>query len=350
MKKFRIAVAGCGSMAGTWVKYALSRNDAEIVALVDIKEENAKKMAKDYRLACNIYNEIGTAIKETSANLVFDVTVPESHRNIVITSLALGCDVLGEKPMAATVEEAVEMVKAAEVSGKMYAVMQNRRYNKKIRAFRDIVASGVIGQPGFICADFFIGPHFGGFREIMESPLLLDMAIHTFDEARFITGQDPVSVYCHEFNPSGSWYKGNAAAICIFEFTDGSVFCYRGSWCSEGVPTSWEAEWRVSGSKGTAIWDGNNAPYYEVVVPSEKYTFYNQLKHVEPEMTWDGKEGHEGCLDEMFSALVEGRKAETDCRDNIKSMAMVFGALESARRGAKVFFNYESENKVLFIS
>lgn len=340
MKRFRIAVAGCGGMANAWVKYALSRNDAEVVALVDIKEENAKKMAEIYGLACNTYNDIGAAIKGTGANLVFDVTIPESHRNIVTTSLALGCDVLGEKPMAAAMEEALEMVGAAQKSGRTYAVMQNRRYNKRIRSFRDIVTSGAIGQPGFICADFFLGPHFGGFRNIMDSPLILDMAIHTFDEARFITGKDPVSVYCHEFNPAGSWYKGNAAAVCIFEFSDGSVFCYRGSWCSEGVPTSWEAEWRVSGSKGTAIWDGKGAPYYEVVVPSEKPVFANTFNRVEPEMTWNGKEGHEGCFDEMFSALIEGRTAETDCRDNIKSMAMVFGALESAKKGEKVFLKY----------
>ena len=37
----------------------------------------------------------------------------------------------------------------------------------------------------------------------MDSPLVLDMAIHTFDQARFITGANPISVYCHEFNPPG---------------------------------------------------------------------------------------------------------------------------------------------------
>ena len=35
--------------------------------------------------------------------------------------------------------------------------------------------------------------------------------------------------------------------------------------------------------------------------------------------TWDGREGHEGCLDEMFNALLQERKAETDCSDNIKA-------------------------------
>ena len=336
MKHFRIAVAGCGGMANTWVKYALERQDAEIVALVDINEENAKAIDQRYGLNCGIYREIDEAIRNSGANLVFDVTIPEAHHHIVTTALKMGCHVLGEKPMASSMEEARDMVAAAERYGRMYAVMQNRRYLKQIRAFRELIVSGTIGKVGFVCADFFLGPHFGGFRDIMESPLILDMAIHTFDQARFIVNADPVSVYCHEFNPPGSWYKGNAAAVCIFEFSDGSVFCYRGSWCAQGAPTSWESSWRVTGSRGTAIWDGINPPYCEVVLPGQEEKFIYDAERVESSYTWDGREGHEGCLDEMFNALLQGRKAETDCTDNIKSMAMVFGALESAKKGQKI--------------
>ena len=336
MDYFRIAVTGCGGMANTWVKYALERQDAEIVALVDINEENARAFARRYRLNCGIYREIGEAIRMSGANLVFDVTIPEAHHYVVTTALEMGCHVMGEKPMASSMEEAREMVSAAEICGKMYAVMQNRRYLKHIRAFRELVRSGTIGKPGFVCADFFLGPHFGGFRDIMESPLILDMAIHTFYQARFITGADPVSVYCHEFNPPGSWYKGNAAAVCIFEFSNGSVFCYRGSWCAQGVPTSWESSWRITGSRGTAVWDGINPPYCEIVDSGDADKLMHDYKRVEAPYTWDGREGHEGCLDEMFNALLQERKAETDCSDNIKSMSMVFGALESAKKGQRI--------------
>jgi len=336
MERFRIVVAGCGGMANTWVSYALERQDAQIVALVDINEENARAMKGRYGLDCGIYRDIEKAIRETEANLVFDVTVPGAHHGIVTTALKMGCHVLGEKPMASSMEEARDMVAVAHESGKTYAVMQNRRYLKHIRAFRELISSGVIGKPGFVCADFFLGPHFGGFRDVMDSPLILDMAIHTFDQARFIIGADPVSVYCHEFNPAGSWYKGNAAAVCIFEFSDGSVFSYRGSWCAQGAPTSWESSWRVTGSKGTAIWDGTNTPYCEVVVEDCSNKFIYDTRRVEAACSWNGREGHYGCLDEMFNALLEGRKAETDCADNIKSMAMVFGALESAKKGKKI--------------
>jgi predicted dehydrogenase len=341
MKPFKVVVAGCGSMANTWVEYALSREDTEIVGLVDISEENARKMADKFGLTYSIFKDIKEAIVSTEANLVFDVTIPEVHRKITGDALLSGCNVFGEKPMAASMEQAKELVEIARQSGKMYAVMQNRRYMKQIRAFRKLLSGGTIGDIGFIKADFFLGPHFGGFRDAMESPLILDMAIHTFDQARFIASADPVSVYCHEFNPSGSWYKGDAAAVCIFEFSNGAVFSYNGSWCAEGVPTSWESSWRITGSLGTAIWDGHQALYCEVLDdPDQQGKFFRDYKKIEAELNWDGKEGHKGCLDEMFNALIEGRDAETVCTDNIKSMAMVFGALESARTGEKVKLSY----------
>jgi predicted dehydrogenase len=335
-RKFKVTIAGCGGMANKWVQYALSRKDIEIAALMDIKKENAQAMAEKYDIKCGIYDNLKEAIRESNSNLLFDITIPDAHRETVITAMKMGCDVFGEKPMASSIEEAREMVISAHELGKSYSVMQNRRYLKDIRALRGLIEQGAIGELGFISADFFLGPHFGGFREIMESPLILDMAIHTFDQARFITGADAVSVYCHEFNPPGSWYKGNASAICIFEMSDGSVFCYRGSWCAEGAPTSWEADWRVNGSKGTALWNGIDVPYAEVVDEEKDPGFFNQYRRVNTSETWQGREGHEGCLDDMFAALINGEKAETDCNDNINSMAMVFGALDSAKKGIKI--------------
>ena len=335
--KYRVVVAGCGGMSNAWIEYALNRSDAEIVALVDIKLEFAQAMANKRGLTCGLFDNIEEAIRETGANLVFDVTIPASHYMIAATSMQLGCDVFGEKPLAETMEQCNAIVALSDRTGKSHAVMQNRRFDPRIRSLQQLIQSGTIGRPGYIGAEFFLGPHFGGFRDIMESPLLLDMAIHTFDAARLIIGADPVSVYCQEFNPPGSWYQGNAAAICIFEMSNGSIFCYQGSWCAEGVPTSWEASWRIAGEKGTAIWDGKSEPYAEVI--SEKDlsgSFIREYTRVEGTPIELQSTFHQGCLDEMFRSLEEERPAETDCRDNRQSMAMVLAALESSRTGRKV--------------
>ena len=336
MTLHKIVVAGCGNMSNTWLDYAEQRENAEIVGLVDVSLDAAKVLAERRNLQVPLFSDLSRALSETNANLVFDVTIPAAHKQIVTTALEAGCNVFGEKPIAESLEDARKVLKVAQETGKKYTVMQNRRYNKQIRALRDLLASGSIGTIDSLHADFFLGPHFGGFRDEMNSPLIVDMAIHTFDQARFISGADAVSVYCHEFNPLGSWYKGNASAIIIYEMSDGSVFSYRGSWCAEGLNTSWESDWRVTGSKGTARWDGSNLPFYEVVDTTRPIQFMSKTKFETAPSTWEGREGHWGCLDEMFGSIEENRLAETDCTDNIKSMEMVFGALESAKSGQKI--------------
>ena len=230
MKKIRTLQVGCGSICNAWLSVLKDEPDIEICALVDINEKAASDIRGKYGFDCDIFTDLKIALNAKSPDLVIDNTLPGAHFTVVTTALEYGCHVFGEKPMADSFENAVKMVKTAEKSKKEYFVMQNYRYNRNIRSFTDILKSGLIGDPGFISADFFMGPHFHGFRDIMDSPLILDMAIHTFDSARMITGCDPVSVYCHEFDPPGSWYKGCSSACCIFEMTNHLVFSYNGSW------------------------------------------------------------------------------------------------------------------------
>lgn len=334
---YRVVQVGCGGMARQWVEYALARSDVEIVALVDVQLPAAEAMAQRYGLNCPHFTDLSAAIQATNANLVFDVTIPEAHKQVVMTATSLGCDVFGEKPMATCMADAVEVERHVRQSGRAYAVMQNRRFFGSIRQARAMIDQGSIGTPAHTTADFFLGPHFGGFRDLMDHPLLLDMAIHTFDEARFLLQANPVAVYCRAFNPGHSWYRGDASAICIFDMSDGSVFVYNGSWCAEGEPTSWNGKWRIVGSHGTLMWDGDHSPYCSVTASEqEEGAWMRRTERVNPAAPWAGNEGHAGCLDEMFAALQEGRKAETDSSDNLMSMAMVFAAIKSAERGEKV--------------
>jgi predicted dehydrogenase len=322
-------------MAQSWVRLLHEREDVDLVGLVDIDREVAARLASRFELDGPLFVALPEALAAAQPDLVIDTCVPEARFEIVTTALAAGCHVLSEKPMATSMEDARALVEAARRAERTFAVMQNRRYLPGTRAMRELVSGGAIGRPGFACADFFIGPHFGGFREAMANPLLVDMAIHTFDQARFIAGADALSAYCHEFNTPGSWFEGNACAICIFELSNGAVFCYRGSWVAEGAPTSWEATWRVVGSSGTAIWDGQSQPYAEIVEPDGE-GFLRPVQRVEAKSAWNGRHQHAGCIDEMLAALREGRSPETDCTDNLKSIAMVLGAVESARLGQKI--------------
>ena len=336
MAVFKVIIAGCGSMANTWVNYIIKRGDAEIIGLCDIIIERASEFGQRYNLGCGVYDNISKALEACKgANLVVDCTTPDAHELIVTSALGAGADVIGEKPMAETRAQAQSEIRAADASGRSYAVMQNRIYLPGMRTIRKALSDNMLGRLGSVSSDFFIGAHFGGFRDLMDNVLILDMAVHTFYQARFIIGANPVSVYCQEFNPPGSWYRGNASAVAVFEFENGCVYDYRGSWCAEGHNTSWECDWRIIGERGTIKWDGGSDLTAQVKREGAS-GFILASDEIKLDMLEIGKHGHEGCFDEMFNALSEGRRAETDCRENYFAMNMVYGAIESAASGTKI--------------
>jgi predicted dehydrogenase len=337
----KAVVCGCGAMAKGWLR-ALAETPAlkdavEIVGLIDLDLSVAKALAEEFSLPdAVIGSDLNAVLEATRPDLVFDIVVPAARHRVVTTALGFGCHVLSEKPMAASVEEAEDLIALAHRAGRIHAIVQNRRFISGVRRMRRVVESGVLGELTGIHCDFFIGPHFGGFREQMDNVLLLDMAIHTFDAARFVSGKTPLAVYCHESNPRGSWYRHGAAANAIFEFSDNVAFTYRGSWCAEGARTSWESAWRVIGTKGTLVWDG--ADKIEAHVVSGPTGFLREVSEVEvpaPSREAD-THGHASVIQDFLSAIRTGVAPETDGSDNIKSLAMVFGAIESARRRERV--------------
>lgn len=100
-------------------------------------------------------------------------------------------------------------------------ISQSRRYLNQFTALCETAAK--LGPISVVSCEFAKAPHFGGFREEMAFPLLLDMAIHQFDSARALLGEDPVAVYCESYNPGWRWFAGDAAATAIFEFPRGAV-------------------------------------------------------------------------------------------------------------------------------
>ena len=336
MDKRKAVFAGCGGITGAWMSALEHCDDVEVVGLCDIDAERIASFEERWHIAARATgDDLEQVIRESGADTVFDCTIPAAHPAVTTTALRLGCDVLGEKPMAPTLDEAQSMVQAAREAGKTYAVIQNRRYLPSIRRFRQALLDSGTGPLTTLDADFYLGAHFDGFRTEMDHVLLLDMAIHTFDQARYISGQDAEYVYAADWNPSGSWYRHGANAVAFFEMTDGVRFSYRGSWCAEGLNTSWESQWRATGETGTLMWDGGGDLHGERVATPEGFIRRQEAidPPVEAELAYTA---HAGVIRDFLDALRTGTKPMTDCTDNIKSVAMVLAAVESAETGRRI--------------
>ncbi|RVC61670.1 gfo/Idh/MocA family oxidoreductase, partial [Mesorhizobium sp. M2A.F.Ca.ET.046.02.1.1] len=110
-----------------------------------------------------------------------------------------------------------------------------------------------------------------------------------------------------------------------------------GSWCADGFRTSWEGSWRVVAERGSLLWDGHDGLKAEVVASGRDgiidKTYSIEVPALDPA---DRVGGHLGIIQDFMRAIETGTEPETRGTDNIKSLAMVFGAIESAESGRRV--------------
>jgi predicted dehydrogenase len=320
----RLIQVGAGGMGRAWLRTIDQNPDVVLVGLVDLDIQVARAAADEHGYAdVPVAASVHELAVRTGAEAVVDVTVPAAHPQVTIDALLRGLPVLCEKPLAESVRECLSMAAASEASGQLLMVSQSRRYFRAVAAFGRQLAE--LGQVGSLSCEFFKAPRFGGFRERMAEPLLVDMAIHQFDLARKLIGAEPVSVYCESYNPAWSWFDGNAAADAIFTFEGGARFAFTGSWCAPGLETSWNGRWRASSDAGTAIWDGDNAPKAQLASGEALQVSLGD----EPEQT-------AGSLAEFVRAVRGAGPPQSEVHSNVLSVAMVEAAVRSTSTGARV--------------
>ena len=321
----RLVQVGAGAMGRAWLDAIARSNDAELVGLVDLDPSVAEAALAARGIEVPIAADAVELARRTGADAVVNVTVPSAHLPVNLAALDAGFAVLCEKPVTPTVRDALILTAAAEVTGTLLMVSQSRRYYAALATLRARAAE--LGTIGLLSTEFMRAPRFGGFREEMDHPLLVDMAIHGFDVARYLLGSAPVSVSCQSFNPLWSWFRGDAAATALFEFEEGVRFQYVGSWVAPGLETSWNGSWRIGGSDGTATWDGED----EVVVQSGSRGPERLV--VAPAAA----ESIDGSLAD-FAHVVRsgGSPASGEIHDNVLTLAMVEAAVRSTASGTRV--------------
>lgn len=336
MGRERVIVVGAGGISHPWFS-AINAEQLDVVAVVDLRKEAAEAQIEKYQLARAVAAvDVDQTLRDHPADFLIDLTIPAAHFDVTTKALRAGLHVVGEKPMAQTMEQAREMIRTSEQTGKLFMTSQSRRWDTNHATIASTLRAGRLGTITGANCDFYIGAHFGGFRDEMQHVLILDMSIHHFDLARLFLGANAKRVWCEESNPAGSWYAQGSTANCVFEMENGVRFNYRGSWCSEGCHTSWNGDWRFIGTDGSMLYEKDKTPHGQVVADRGEKKFHLPLKELEIVPTTIEKTAFHGGLDEMLRFIRTGQKPQTECHDNIHSLAMVHAAIRSAELGRSV--------------
>jgi 1,5-anhydro-D-fructose reductase (1,5-anhydro-D-mannitol-forming) len=200
----RVGIVGCGKIAErNHIPGFRGVDGYEITALCDIVAEKMEEKKREFELenaAC--FSRSDELFASGLVDAVAICTPNDLHHPQTIAACKAGLHVLCEKPMAASLDEATDMIEAARAAGVVLQINQSLRYNAQYQTVVDLVHQGAIGDPFHVrClragattpnrgwspgADWFV-------QKKRQGGLLLDIGIHMADLLRMIMG-DAVSV------------------------------------------------------------------------------------------------------------------------------------------------------------
>ena len=190
MNKTRIAVVGCGHLGTIHARLLASRSDVELVAVVDPSPEAGGRVAEAH--GCRWLSDPAALAGQVEAAVVAAPT--GLHRAVVLPLLEAGIDVLVEKPIAATAEEADAIVAAARRYGRTVAVGHVERFNPAWQTVR-----GVIGEALHV-ESRRLAPF--TYRSL-DVGVVLDLMIHDIDLVLSLQPGQLVSVHAHGLVATG---------------------------------------------------------------------------------------------------------------------------------------------------
>ncbi len=189
-RPLRAGVVGLGMMGRNHVRvWDESIHGVELVAVAD-PDPAAVERATSGRVARG-YEDAGRMLAEERLDLVSIVAPTSLHLPVTLSALRAGANVLVEKPIAATREEATQMIDAAADAGRMLTVGHIERFNPAIRELRRRLHAGELGRIFQVSATR-LGPFPARIRDV---GVVVDLAPHDIDVMRYLVGSEPIRIY-----------------------------------------------------------------------------------------------------------------------------------------------------------
>jgi len=336
MRKLGCLQVGLGSFWLDWA-WAMGRSTgAEYAAVCDTDARRLHAIGEKVGVPRERrYTDLARALREAEADFVLVVVPPAAHREVALAAFRAGKHVLTEKPMATTRRDALAMVRAADAADVQLAVDQNLRFNPWIRTARKLLDAGRLGRVSHVVASFRHDDVWATWRRRMANPLLTEMAIHHFDNLRYLLGEDAETVYAKTWNPRWSWAKGDVCAVVTVTMRSGVVCTWEGTLVERGERTNYCGDWRIECEKGALNFDFTHRDE-RLVMHGRLFVTHPKGKPREVRPVRMRLCNQDAVLAAFVRSVRTGKPMETSGRDNLGTVAMMLAAIGSARSGRAV--------------
>lgn len=184
----RVGVIGVGSMGKNHVRIYSEMEDVELVAISDVNKALVDELSHTFKTVP--YYDYKELLKQ-NLDAVSIVVPTKMHKMVALDALNAGINVLVEKPIADTLENAEEMIKTAKKKNLTFMVGHIERFNPAIIKLKEIIESGQLGEVVSISTRR-VGPYSPRIRDV---GVILDIGVHDIDVISYLYGKKIDQVY-----------------------------------------------------------------------------------------------------------------------------------------------------------
>jgi predicted dehydrogenase len=333
--QIRVAIVGTGNIAHSHVKaYLRFPERCKVVALADIYPEKAKAFNEQYGLGARVFDSHERLLESGGVDLASVCTPPYTHAPIALALLGAGVHTIVEKPMAASLAECDELVRAAKASGLVFSPVAQNRFRTPMMRLKRLLDSGLAGKVNHVQVDShwwrghsYYDLWWRGTWEKEGGGCTLNHAVHHIDLLNWLMGM-PSELSAFMANTEHDNAEVEDLSCALLRFPGGALGQLTNSVVHHGEEQQlvFQAEAaRVSvpfrAFASTSM--GNGFPKRDEALEKRLADFYGELPSLE-------HEAHEGQIDDVLGAIEGGRPPLIGAEDGRRTLQVIAGIYKSA--------------------
>lgn len=278
----KYALIGCGRISPNHVVAAIN-NGLELAAFVDIEKGHAEDKIAKFELqdrGIRIYSDYRQMLDKEKPDLVAIATESGKHAEIALDCICAGCNIIVEKPIALSLEDADRIIEKGKKMGVKVCACHQNRFNKSIQEIRKAIDQNRFGKLLYGTAhirwardmEYYSRASWRGTWE-QDGGALMNQCIHDIDLLRWMMGDEIDTVYGMTDRLIHPYIQAEDLGIAIIKFKNGSYGIVEGT--TNVYPKNLEETLYIFGEKGTVKAGG------EAVNIIEEWRFSDYLDEAE---------------------------------------------------------------------
>jgi predicted dehydrogenase len=339
-KDWRIGCVGAGFIVRDCHLVAYRNAGFNPIAIASRNPATAQEAAKRHGIS-TVHDTIDALLANPEVEILDVAVPPDVQPDLIHKAIERGRGrlrgILAQKPLALSVPVAKELVRRCDDAGIVLAVNQNMRFDQSIRAAKDVLDRGWLGEVVLATIDMRAVPHWMPWAEGLSSLSTFVMSIHHLDTFRYWFGTPDRVLASTRPDPRTKFPHRDGINLYIFEYHSGiRASSWDDVWagpCKEGIAGDIGIKWRIEGTdglmQGTIGW-----PKYPAREPSTlefSSTKIGEGRIIRPR--WDEvwfPDAFVGTMAQLLVAIENGTEPEISGRDNIETIALCAAVFAAA--------------------